>query len=310
MDYRFGTLYNSFKEISLKIHNSSQNELNSTSQTLNSSNDKVSNLDIWANNTIENALCSIPKMYGYISEEKNLPVFFKNRDLSNYNLFCFIDPLDGSKNIDINGVVGSIYTIVRYDPCKDEIGTIIEAGYVMYGAKTLLVIGNDSSNNSLNIFELNQNHIWVKYSTINSFKTRKHELPTNKTYFMNEGYSLNFEPKIRDLLSELKEDGFSQRWSGSMIMDCHHLFMKGGIFAYPGNKLNPNGKLRYLYEVLPFSYLTEILGGYSLLGLSRFEPNLIHNGIKLKTAEEIHQSVEITLVSPDFKNYLKLFLTE
>ena len=104
-----------------------------------------------------------------------LPVFFKNRDLSNYNLFCFIDPLDGSKNIDINGVVGSIYTIVRYDPCKDETGTIIEAGYVTYGAKTLLVIGNDSSNNSLNIFELNQNHIWVKYSTINSFKTRKHE---------------------------------------------------------------------------------------------------------------------------------------
>lgn len=310
MDIRFQSLYDSFKEISNKINNSSHDELSSVTSINNSSNDHVSQLDLWCNDLIEKALKMIPKMCGFISEEKNEPVFFEDdRDFSNYNLFCFIDPLDGSKNIEVNGVVGTIYTILGYDKDKDETGTILEAGYVMYGPKTLLVIGNDSSSDKLHIFELNNQNIWSPYATIPSFEERiGNNQVQSKTYFLNEAYALNFESKINNFIQELKSNNFSQRWSGSMIMDCHHLFLKGGIFAYPGNKKSPTGKLRYLYEVIPFCYLLDILGGFSLLGNCDYEPELLNKQIKLRTPKEIHQSIEIILVSPQFKNYLERIL--
>ena len=33
--------------------------------------------------------------------------------------------------------------------------------------------------------------------------------------------------------------------------------MYGGIYGYPGDKKNPNGKLRLLYECAPMSFLAE-----------------------------------------------------
>jgi len=49
-----------------------------------------------------------------------------------------------------------------------------------------------------------------------------------------------------------------------MAPDCFHVFMKGeGVFtsvSYPG-KVKP--KLRYLYEVAPIAFLSEMAGGMS-----------------------------------------------
>jgi fructose-1,6-bisphosphatase len=49
MDIRFQSLYDSFKEISNKINNSSHDELSSVTSINNSSNDQVSPLDLWCN---------------------------------------------------------------------------------------------------------------------------------------------------------------------------------------------------------------------------------------------------------------------
>jgi|EP00953_Heterococcus_sp_UTEX-ZZ885_P033758 fructose-1,6-bisphosphatase I len=43
----------------------------------------------------------------------------------------------------------------------------------------------------------------------------------------------------------------------------------GGIFGYPGDKKNPNGKLRLLYEAAPMSFIVEQAGGKSTTGKQR-----------------------------------------
>jgi len=309
MDTRFTSIYESFKIISNKIKNSSYEEISSSTGKNNLSNDIASELDLYSNSVIEEALFNIPKMCGYLSEEKAEPVFFENRDYSNYNLFCLIDPLDGSKNIDINGITGSIYTIVSFDPSNNSIGNILEAGYVLYGPKTLLVIGNESSDDSLKVYELKNFDLWSEYTQIKSF--HKRSIEESNTYFINESYSLRNEDSIQELLYTLKCNNFSQRWTGSMVSDCHQLFLKGGIFAYPGILgKKPYGKLRYLYEVLPFSYLIEILGGQSILGNSCFDIEKIGENIKQKSNEELHQPIEIILLSPKFKSYMEKVLNK
>lgn len=42
-----------------------------------------------------------------------------------------------------------------------------------------------------------------------------------------------------------------------MVGDFHRTLLYGGIYGYPGDKANPNGKLRLLYECAPMSYLVE-----------------------------------------------------
>ena len=86
---------------------------------------------------------------------------------------------------------------------------------------------------------------------------------------------------------------------------------KGRNFAYPGILgKKPYGKLRYLYEVLPFSYLIEILGGQSILGNSCFDIEKIGENIKQKSNEELHQPIEIIFLSPKFKTYMEKVLNK
>lgn len=51
-----------------------------------------------------------------------------------------------------------------------------------------------------------------------------------------------------------------------MVSDVHRTLTVGGIFAYPGDKNSPNGKLRILYEVNPMSFIIEQAGGKSTTG--------------------------------------------
>ncbi|CAN8288996.1 unnamed protein product [Cochlearia groenlandica] len=46
-----------------------------------------------------------------------------------------------------------------------------------------------------------------------------------------------------------------------MVVDVHCTLLYGGIFLYPADKKNPNGKLRVLYEVFPMPFLMEQAGG-------------------------------------------------
>ena len=42
-----------------------------------------------------------------------------------------------------------------------------------------------------------------------------------------------------------------------MVGDVHRTLQYGGIFGYPADKKNPDGKLRLLYEAAPMAFLLE-----------------------------------------------------
>ena len=50
---------------------------------------------------------------------------------------------------------------------------------------------------------------------------------------------------------------YTSRYIGSMVGDVHRTLLYGGVFGYPADTKNPNGKLRLLYEAAPMSFLIE-----------------------------------------------------
>ena len=53
---------------------------------------------------------------------------------------------------------------------------------------------------------------------------------------------------------------------GSMVGDVHRTLLYGGIFGYPADAKNPDGKLRLLYEAAPIAFLLEAAGGSAIGG--------------------------------------------
>ena len=50
-----------------------------------------------------------------------------------------------------------------------------------------------------------------------------------------------------------------------MVPDLHQILLKGGgIFSYPGTSDVPHGKLRQLFEVIPFAFIYEQAGGQAI----------------------------------------------
>ena len=72
-----------------------------------------------------------------------------------------------------------------------------------------------------------------------------------------------------------------------MVTDCHRTLIKGGIFAYPANNKDINGKIRILYEAYPFAYIFKIAGGKSSNGDKDI--------LKINFPKNIHQKTAIYL---------------
>merc|ERR1712127_337152 len=77
---------------------------------------------------------------------------------------------------------------------------------------------------------------------------------------------------------------FSSRYVGSMVGDVHRTLLYGGVFGYPGDAKNPNGKLRLLYEGAPMSFIMEQAGGLSTTGTQRvmeIVPEIVHQRVPM-----------------------------
>jgi fructose-1,6-bisphosphatase I len=75
---------------------------------------------------------------------------------------------------------------------------------------------------------------------------------------------------------------FSSRYIGSMVGDVHRTLLYGGVFGYPGDTKNVNGKLRLLYEGAPMSFIMEQAGGLSTTGRRRvmeIQPEVVHQRV-------------------------------
>jgi fructose-1,6-bisphosphatase I len=104
-------------------------------------------------------------------------------------------------------------------------------------------------------------------------------------YSVNEGNYDRWEEGTKNYINYLKQTDkktnrpYSARYIGSLVADFHRNLLYGGIFLYPGDKKNPQGKLRLLYEANPLAFIVEQAGGYASDGRRRIldiQPDQLH----------------------------------
>ena len=119
-------------------------------------------------------------------------------------------------------------------------------------------------------------------------------------YSANEGHSLSWDAVDLQWVSNLKQEGYSSRYIGSLVADFHRNLLRGGIFAYPGNNSSPSGKLRLLYEAAPLAFIIEQAGGKAIDGSRRIldvVPGSLHQRTPLYigTANEVDRIMSLRL---------------
>ena len=116
-------------------------------------------LDVFANETMKQALIGREEVAGFASEEDDTFIGFDTERGRNAKYILMTDPLDGSSNIDVNVSVGTIFSIYRR---VSPIGTPVTmedflqpgrkqvaSGYVTYGSSTMLVYTTGNGVNGL-----------------------------------------------------------------------------------------------------------------------------------------------------------------
>ncbi|KOM55420.1 hypothetical protein LR48_Vigan10g131200 [Vigna angularis] len=230
-------------------------------------------LDVLSNEVFIKALVSSGRTCILVSEEDEDAIIVEPSKRG--KLYCVVfDPLDGSSNIDCGVSIGTIFGIytladVHEPTIKDVLRPgkkMVAAGYCMYGSSCTLVLSTGAGVNGFtldpSLGEFILTHPGIKIPN------------KGKIYSVNEGNAKHWDGPTAAYVERCKfpEDGSSPkslRYIGSMVADVHRTLLYGGIFLYPGDKKNPNGKLRVLYEVFPMSFLVEQAGGQSFTGKER-----------------------------------------
>lgn len=253
------------EDIAYKIEKAIQHEDLGYSEGQNSSGESQLKLDVRSDAIIEHRFKSVSTIKAIISEEKDEVMHL--HDDGKYTV-CY-DPLDGSSLVDVNLSVGSIFGI--YKESLDGEG-LVAAAYVVYGPRVELVWVERGKKPKL---------YYAKDKKEFSFVS---EIELNEKGNINApgGTQKHWEPHHRAMVNGLFDEGYRLRYSGGMVPDLHQILLKkGGLFSYPGTADKPNGKLRQLFEVLPFALIYQMAGGDALdsqgRSLLELKPKHIHD---------------------------------
>ncbi|MDX1672842.1 MAG: class 1 fructose-bisphosphatase, partial [Balneolaceae bacterium] len=233
--------------------------------------ESVKKLDLFADAQLLSALDRSDITCMVISEENDGIVELDNQG---GKYIVYLDPLDGSSNIDVNVSIGSIFSIyMREHPDTKELSEEealqpgvrqVAAGYVLYGSSTILVY---TTGLGVSVFTLDPSI----GEFILSFDDIK--MPEYGTiYSINEGYYNSWDQGLKKYIKYCQVEDeetsrpYTARYIGSMVADIHRTLMKGGIFIYPHSSKYPDGKLRLMYECNPLSFVIEQAGGMAIDG--------------------------------------------
>eukprot|EP00557_Chaetoceros_sp_GSL56_P002122 CAMPEP_0176499808 /NCGR_PEP_ID=MMETSP0200_2-20121128/13152_1 /TAXON_ID=947934 /ORGANISM="Chaetoceros sp., Strain GSL56" /LENGTH=407 /DNA_ID=CAMNT_0017898307 /DNA_START=77 /DNA_END=1300 /DNA_ORIENTATION=+ len=270
-------------------------------------------LDVITNDLLKRALRFTGKLGVLASEEEDTPVDVMPDNAKKSEIVidegekyvAVFDPLDGSSNVDAGIPTGTIIGIYEHDDnCIvegiDELsmeaqclantlqpGTnLVAAAYCLYSSSTFLVL---TLGNGVYMFTLDEQ--------IGEFVLAKPNIKipeTSKIISFNEANIEKWDEPMKNTVKKWREgkgksgERFSSRYIGSMVGDVHRTLLYGGVFGYPADTKNKNGKLRLLYEGAPMSFIMEQAGGLSTTGTQR---------VMEITPENVHQRVPIVMGS-------------
>jgi len=267
-------------------------------------------LDVITNDLLKRALRFTGKLGVLASEEEDEPVdLIVEEGASSELIFeetskyvAVFDPLDGSSNVDAGIPTGTIIGVYEHDEncvIDDQEGMteclantlqagtkLVAAAYCLYSSSTFFVL---TLGNGVYMFTLDEE--------IGEFVLSKPDvkIPESSSIIsFNEANLENWDEPMKKTVKNWREGTgasgkrYSSRYIGSMVGDVHRTLLYGGVFGYPADKKNKNGKLRLLYEGAPMSFIMEQAGGLSTTGTQR---------VMEITPEVVHQRVPIVMGS-------------
>jgi fructose-1,6-bisphosphatase I len=275
--------------------------------TQNVSGDAVKKLDVFADETIYKAMDHGGHLCAMASEEHEGIIHIPAQYPKGKYVLLY-DPLDGSGNIDANVSIGTIFSIYRR-VSKSGDGTMadllqpgykqIAAGYVVFGSSTMLVY---TSGDGVHGFTLDP--------SIGEFLLSHEDIKIpkrGKIYSVNEGNYKWWETGVKKYIKYLQDEDeqttrpYTSRYVGSLVADFHRNLLYGGIYLYPGDARNKNGKLRLMYENNPLAYICEQAGGRAINGTKRILDVI---------PTELHQRTPLFIGSEEDVTICEKFLKE
>jgi fructose-1,6-bisphosphatase I len=286
------TLADTSKAISLAVRHGALAGILGATEQENIQGETQKKLDIITNDMLKDALKIAGGVRGLASEEEDHVV-----DVSKQGeyLVCF-DPLDGSSNIDINSLVGTIFSILpaQAGPLTEQSflqagRKQLAAGYVLYGPSTMLALTTGQGTQLFTLHPETQEFLL----TDSGMKIT----PDTGEFAINMSNQRFWEAPMQTYIADLllgsigpREQSFNMRWIAAMVGDVHRVLSRGGIFSYPADNKDPKKpyKLRLMYEANPMAFLVEQAGGKASTG---------YETILDIIPTEIHQRVAVILGS-------------
>ncbi len=293
------TVLDAAKDISFRVSQAHLSGLMGATTDENIQGEVQKELDVVSNDLIKDILLESDLVKAISSEEEDTSVAGN----PNGKYIVSFDPLDGSSNIEINSLIGTIFSIHpaiegmdASDPemFKQSGNKQVCAGYVLYGPATMLVMTTGNGTHFYVFDRTTSSFVLVERNVQISEDTQEFAVNMSNQRF----WHAPMQAYINDLLlgdSGPRGKNFNMRWSAAMVGDVHRVLTRGGLFTYPADLKDPAkpSKLRLMYEANPMSFLVEQAGGLSVTSTQRImdiEPT------------DIHQRVEVILGSKNEVN--------
>ncbi len=284
------TILAATKEISFRVGQAHLSGLMGSTLDENIQGEIQKKLDVVANRLLKDVLLESGFVKAISSEEEDTSVA-GNPD---GNFIVSFDPLDGSSNIEINSLIGTIFSIMEApehmdaadpDMFKQAGNKQVCAGYVLYGPATILAMTTGKGT-----------HLYVLDRTHGGFLrvAKNIQIPADTQEFaINMSNQRFWQPPMQQYIADLlkgktgpRGKDFNMRWIAAMVGDVHRVLTRGGLFTYPADTKDPSkpGKLRLMYEANPMSFLVEQAGGLSMTSQGRImdiEPTDIHQRVEV-----------------------------
>jgi len=292
------TIIDASKEIAFRVRQGALAGVLGSTQDENIQGETQKHLDIISNQLLKDLLLACAPVAALASEEEDTVV--ASNSAGKY--VVAFDPLDGSSNIDINGQIGTIFSIYRVldlIPHHSELqfhqqGTQqVCAGYVLYGPSTLLAITTGKGTRCFTLDSTQGNFLLTADNIQVAQDTQEFAINMSNMRFWSE----DMRCYIRDLtLGETgsRQKRYNMRWNAAMVGDVHRVLTRGGIFLYPSDNRNAKqpAKLRLLYEANPMAMLIENAGGKAWSEQQRIldiQPQQLHERVAviLGSANEV-----------------------
>ena len=284
------TILAATKEISFRVSQGHLGDVMGSTLDENIQGEVQKQLDVVANELFKDILLESGFVKAISSEEEDHSVAGDE----NGKYIVSFDPLDGSSNIDINSLIGTIFSIHEAptdikagddDMFKQAGNTQVCAGYVLYGPSTMLVMTTGSGTHFYVLDRTHGGYLLVE---------RNVQVPTDTQEFaINMSNQRFWQAPMQNYIDDLlagdtgpRGKNFNMRWIAAMVGDIHRVLCRGGIFTYPADSRKPEQpyKLRLMYEANPMAFLLEQAGGLAMTSQDRImdiEPDSIHQRVEV-----------------------------